>query len=240
MLYRLGDNWRLLAGVHKGFNPPAPGTSASEETSLNVEAGARFNRGHFSLDSIIFINDYDNLVGTVTESTGGGEIGDQFDGGKVLVTGLELSTAYAWTFGKLEIPLSVDYTWTAKAEFRNAFDSGFDPWGSVAVGDELPYIPEHQFRVAGGLHANDLRIDVAASYVGEMRTRAAQGELVQSESIGSRLVWDFVASWKFSERFASYIKVDNLLDKTYVAARRPAGARPGLPRSAYLGITYWL
>ena len=30
--------------------------------------------------------------------------------------------------------------------------------------------------------------------------------------------------------------VDNLLDEVYVAARRPSGARPGLPRTIYVGV----
>jgi len=33
-LYVINDHWRVLGGVHKGFNPPAPGSSASEESSL--------------------------------------------------------------------------------------------------------------------------------------------------------------------------------------------------------------
>ncbi|MDH3375313.1 MAG: TonB-dependent receptor, partial [Gammaproteobacteria bacterium] len=36
-LYRLNDDWRLLAGIHKGFNPPGPGSSANEESSRNLE-----------------------------------------------------------------------------------------------------------------------------------------------------------------------------------------------------------
>ena len=44
-LYRLTPKWRLLAGLHKGFNPPAPGSSASEEESLNFETGARYDGG---------------------------------------------------------------------------------------------------------------------------------------------------------------------------------------------------
>ena len=240
-LYRLNEEWRLLAGVHKGFNPPAPGSTASEETSVNVEAGVRFDSGSLNFESIYFRNDYDNLVGTVTESTGGGgDIGDQFDGGEVLVSGLELSSAYSWSVGKMELPLSLKYTWTNEAEFRNAFDSGFDPWGEVEVGDELPYIPEHQFRLTAGLLGERWSANLAANYVGTMRTKAGQGAFDPSESVDSHVVWDMIASWQFTERLASYIKVDNLLDETYIAARRPAGVRPGLPRTAYLGLTYRL
>jgi Fe(3+) dicitrate transport protein len=240
-LYRLNDEWRFLAGVHKGFNPPAPGSTVDEETSVNIEAGARFDSGELSFESIYFINDYDNLVGTVTESTGGGgEVGEQFDGGEVVVSGLELSTAYAWDIGKVDVPLSLKYTWTTEAEFRSAFDSGFGPWGKVEVGDELPYIPEHQFRVTGGLLSEKWSVNVAANYVGQMRSKAGQGGFEPLESIHSHFVWDLVASWQFTQRLASYVKVDNLLDETYIAARRPAGVRPGLPRTAYLGLTYRL
>ena len=240
-LYRLNSDWRLLAGVHKGFNPPAPGSTASEESSLNIEAGVRYDSGELSFESIFFRNDYDNLVGTVTESTGGGgEIGDQFDGGQVLVSGLELSAGYNLDVGNNSMPLDVRYTWTNEAGFKNAFDSGFDPWGAVEVGDELPYIPEHQLRATVGLLAEKWSFNVAANYVGKMRTTAGQGGFEPRESVADHVVWDMVASWQFTERLASYLKVDNLLDETYIAARRPAGVRPGLPRTAYVGLTYRL
>jgi len=240
-LYRLTPEWRLLAGVHKGFNPPAPGSSASEEVSLNFETGARYDGGDMSFEGIYFLNDYDNLVGTVTDSTGGGgEIGDQFDGGEVRVSGLELSGAYRWQLGNIELPVDLRYTWTAQAEFSNAFESDFDPWGDVEVGDELPYIPEHQLRATAGLVGSTWHINIAASYVGELRTRAGQGAFLPEESIDSHVVWDLVAAWQFTRRLSTYVKVDNLLDETYVAARRPAGARPGLPRTAFLGLTYRL
>lgn len=237
-LYRLNENWRLLAGIHKGFNPPAPGSSAEEESSVNLEAGARFTRAGLNFESIFFMNDYDNLVGTVTDSTGGGgDIGDQFDGGEVIVRGLELSAGYDWEIGHIGVPLDLRYTWTAEAEFRNAFESDFDPWGEVEVGDELPYIPEHQFRLTAGLAADAWSVNVAANYVGKMRTKAGQGAYEPLETVDDHVVWDMVASWQLTERLAGYVKVDNLLDEVYVAARRPAGVRPGLPRTAFLGLT---
>lgn len=56
----------------------------------------------------------------------------------------------------------------------------------------------------------------------------------------SCVVWDFLGAWSLTPKLAAYLKVDNLFDETYVAARRPAGSRPGLPRTAYLGVTWSL
>jgi len=240
-LYRLNTEWRLLAGIHKGYNPPAPGSTADEESSLNIEFGARFDNDALSFESIFFINDYDNLVGTVSDSTGGGgEIGDQYDGGEVVVGGLELSAGYSWNFGHLRMPVGLEYTWTGKAEFQSSFDSGFDPWGDIESGDELPYIPEHQLRATGGLIMERWRVNVGASYIGDLRTTAGQGAFIDSESIDAHVVWDVIAAWDFTPNLSTYLKVDNLFDETYIAARRPAGVRPGLPRTAYLGLTYRL
>ncbi len=240
-LYRLNEEWRVLAGVHKGFNPPGPGSSANEESSINFEAGVRYHKDDLRFESIYFRNDYDNLVGTITDSTGGGgPIGDQFDGGEVLVSGLELSTDYSFGFGAFELPVDLRYTWTNEAEFRNAFDSGFGPWGQVEVGDALPYIPEHQLRLSAGITNERFRVNLAAIYVGKMRTKAGQGAYDPAETVRSHVVWDAIATWNFTEKLSTYVKIDNLLDETYIAARRPAGVRPGLPRTAYIGLTFRL
>lgn len=240
-LFRLNDDWRLLAGINKGYNPPAPGSAADAETSINVEFGTRFDNDDLRIEGIYFVNDYDNLVGTVTESTGGGgQIGDQFDGGEAVVHGLELGISSELEFGSFRFPFDIRYTWTTKAEFENAFESDFEPWGDVQPGDELPYIPEQQLRVATGIQTEQFRINLGASYVGKIRTRAAQGEFDSSTSIDSHVVWDIVGTWKFTSSLSGYVKVDNMFDEVYVASQRPAGLRPGLPRTAYLGIQYSL
>jgi Fe(3+) dicitrate transport protein len=241
VLYRINSDWRLLAGVHKGFNPPAPGSSAKEESSVNIEAGTRYDNDALRFEAIYFTNDYDNLVGTVTDSTGGGgAIGEQYDGGEVTVAGLELSAGYEWQVGRVSVPTSLEYTWTSEAEFKSAFESNFDPWGDVQAGDELPYIPEHQLRAMAGAEFEQWRVSLAANYLGKLRTKAGQGAFDPANSVESRVVWDAIANWNFSSRLSAYVKVDNLLDETYVAARRPSGVRPGLPRTAYLGVTYRL
>ena len=73
-----------------------------------------------------------------------------------------------------------------------------------------------------------------------MRTVAGQGPYIAAESIDSRIVWDVLARWRFTESLSAYFKVDNLFDNVYVAARRPAGLRPGLNRTAYIGLSYSL
>ncbi len=240
-LYRVTPGWRLLGGIHKGYNPPAPGSSADAETSVNVELGTRFENASLAFEAIYFVNDYDNLVGTVTESTGGGgQVGDQFDGGAALVRGLELSIGARPVLGAFELPLDLRYTWTSKAEFENAFESDFDPWGDVEAGDALPYIPEHQLRATAGVETDRLRLNLAASYVGKMRTRASQGPFDPATTIDSHVVWDLMGAWNLTPKLAAYLKVDNVFDETYVAARRPAGSRPGLPRTAYLGVRWSL
>jgi Fe(3+) dicitrate transport protein len=241
VLYELNERWRLLGGIHKGFNPPAPGSNASEEDSINVELGTRFDNGEARFEAIWFHNDYDNLVGTVTASTGGGgQVGDQYDGGEVTVQGFEFSGSITGRAAGLDMPLSVQYTWTTEAEFGSAFESGFDPWGDVQVGDELPYIPEHQLRAAAGLEGDAWGMNLSAAYIGRMRATAGQGAFDPSDTIESHVVWDFIARWNVSDSVATYVKVDNLFDEVYVASRRPAGLRPGLERTAYLGVTLQL
>jgi Fe(3+) dicitrate transport protein len=241
-LYQLGDNWRVFGGVNKGFNPPAPGSTASEESSTNFELGARFAGESLSFESIYFLNDYNNLVGTVTDSTGGaGEIGDQFDGGEVIVQGIELSGNFVMTElagGRFDLPIGLQYTWTAEAEFKNAFDSDFDPWGDVEIGDELPYIPEHQLQATAGIEGESFGFNLAAVYVGKMRSTAGQGDFIPAETVPSHVVWDMLARWRFTDALSTYVKVDNLFDEVYIASRRPSGIRPGLERTAYIGLTF--
>ena len=43
-------------------------------------------------------------------------------------------------------------------------------------------------------------------------------------------------TWHSKLRF--FIQIRNLTDEAYVAARRPAGARPGIDRTALVGVNY--
>jgi len=237
-MYFLTDNWSLLGGVYKGYNPPAPGSTSGEETSINYEAGTRYTTDAISSSAVIFYNDYDNIVGTVTESTGGGgQIGDQFDGGKAKVAGLELTAGYtANETGGISYPLQLTYTWTPLAEFRNDFDSDYAPWGTVVAGDELPYIPEHQWLASAGAKGEKWETFLNLSYTDKMRTVAGSGSIPKQESTDAHYIVDVSGKFFFTKNIAATARIDNLLDDTYIVARRPAGVRPGKPRQAFIGV----
>lgn len=237
--YQLDNGVVLLAGIHRGFNPPAPGSTAAEEDSTNIELGARFDGGRLSAEAIGFYNDYGNLVGTCTASTGGScEIGDQFDGGAATISGIEalLRWQVAAPQSRLAIPLRLTYTYTAEAEFETSFNSSFDPWGDVISGDQLPYVPEHQLQFAADLVATRWSTGLNLNYVGDTRAVAGQGSIPANELIDSYWVLDWSGRMRLNDRFELFARIDNLLDETYAVSRRPAGLRPGKPRTAIIGF----
>jgi Fe(3+) dicitrate transport protein len=240
--YAFDNSWRLLAGAHRGFNPPAPGSLADVEDSRNFELGARYKENGLNAEAIAFYNDYRNLVGTCTASTGDNcEIGDQFDGGEATVFGLESLVSYEFpVMGDrgLRLPVRLAYTWTPVAEFDTGFTSGFDPWGEVESGYELPYMPEHQLQIAADLLGQNWRAGINASFVDEARTVAGQGDIVESESTDERWVLDLAGSYRLSDGFELYGRIDNVLDDAHVVSRRPAGLRPGKPRSVIFGFRF--
>lgn len=237
--YALNPDLKLVAGVHRGFVNPSPGSEADAEKSWNYEAGVRFERGLGSVEAIAFFVDYENLVGTCTASTGGNcNIGDQFDGGEARVRGLELVAAgdagtvlgSAWS-----LPVSAVYTWT-DGEFRTSFSSGFDEWGDVEAGDELPLVPEHQLTLNAGIEAERWRVALTMNYVDETRSTAGTGEIPASERVDSRTLLDLSGEYELTAVASLFASVTNLTDETYNVAFRPAGARPGAPRSWLAGV----
>ena len=242
-MYKLNDDLRLIAGVHQGYQPPGAGSKAKAEESVNFEFGARATLNDSMFEIIAFLSDYDNIVGTVTASTGGtADIGSQYDGGAVKVQGLEIGATRSITSSSgFEIPISLQYTLTSKAEFETSFESSFDGWGTAVVkGDRLPYIPKSQLRATIGVIGESMSANLSANYASEVRALAGQGGIPGNQLIDARWVLDAIANYKVNENVSAYVKIDNLLDEVYVAARRPAGIRPGMDRQISVGINIQL
>ena len=67
------------------------------------------------------------------------------------------------------------------------------------------------------------------------RARARARREPEPTSIASLTVLNAGAEVTVSSGGAIYASVQNVLDRRYVVARRPAGARPGLPRTLMVG-----
>ncbi|WP_281301914.1 TonB-dependent receptor [Iodidimonas sp. MBR-14] len=238
VFYSLTDEITLLGGIHKGVNPPSPSDSnAKEEESLNLEAGLRYENNGVSFEFTAFYNDISNMLGTCSFSRGcvDGEIGDQFNVGSAEVLGLEAQAAYDIALGDsgLIIPLRGNYTFT-DAEFREAVDSPV--FGAVAIGDEIPDIPRHQFTLSGGLEANDWAITVLANYTSATRSEAGQGDIPDIFKIDNRVVLDLASHYQLLENLRLFFEIKNLTDKTHAVSRLPYGLRPGQPQTVIGGV----
>ncbi len=237
--WAIGQRQRLVLGLHKGFSPPGAGRDEQTrpEESLNIEAGHRWQGQRWSSAVIGFWNDFSNLLGIETVSGGGAATGELWNGGGVDVRGVEASVRTRLAAGRrFDVPLSFSYTLT-RAEFRTSFSTGFADWAPfVERGDALPYLPEHQLALRAGAHGARFGVDLSVAFQDQSRSTAGHGPIAPEESIDSRWVTDLSTSWRVGSKGRLYLQARNLLGEEYVVARRPYGARPGLPRTLLLGI----
>ncbi len=237
--YKFNVNMQTFAGIHKGFSPPGPKEGTDPETSINYEFGTRWSSDFTNTQLTLFFNDYDNLLGSDLAGSGGTGTGDLFNGGKVEIKGLEYSANF--DLGKVvpvkqySLPVTAMYTFT-DGIFKSTFESDYDPWGNVSTGDEIPYLPRHQFSITSGVAAASWNFDISGKYSGTVRTVAGQGDFTGSQRVKSRFIMDANTERILMNNIRLFVSVKNLLDTTYIAAKRPAGIRPGLPRTVIIGV----
>jgi Fe(3+) dicitrate transport protein len=204
------------------------------------EAGVKLGNAEWQFEAIGFFNDYTNMVGTCTASTGGNcNIGDQFDGGGVDVKGLEMLAATtlgdSTAQGGPAFPVSLAYTYT-NARFQSDFVSGYEAWGNVQAGDRLPYLPTHQIALNAGVELDRMRLNTAVNWVSETRSTAGQGPIAIGDRIDARVLVDLSAEFDLTDNVSVYGTAQNVLGETYNAGFSPSGARPGGPRLWMAGL----
>ena len=227
--YTFSNNLSVFGGIHKGYSPPGSSDGQKAEESVNSELGIRFSTKKLNGEIIAYRNDYSNLLGNDLAATGGfGEM-DPFNAGKALVNGFEvlLNTSIS-----KYIPISFSYTLT-DAKFLTSFGSTQDIWGEVNNGDQIPYIPKHQFSSSLSYRISKLDINLNASYNGKFST-LANG----TEEISSYLILDLSMKYRIKKDIFLKSKILNLFDKKYAVSKAPAGLRPGHPFGIYTGIEY--
>jgi len=231
-LFQVNDSLSLLAGVHSGFGSPTSKEGTQEEKSINYEFGGRYQSDDLSIELIGFVNDYDNLVGTCTASSGDScTIGDVFDGGAAMVKGLEFSLNNRFDLGSsLSMPIAFVYTYT-DAQFDSTFDSEF--FGDVDAGDGVPYIPAKQMTLTVGLEQGDVRLNASVNYIDAVCVNASCGAFEKTED---STTLDLSANYQVNSDLSVFARLENATGEESIVGRQPYGARPNKARTAAMGM----
>lgn len=237
--YKINTDKAIYGGVHKGFSPPGNAPNQQSEESVNYELGSRFNTWGIRGDVVVFYNHYSNLLGSDLAASGGTGSLEQFNAGEVSVKGFEMLFNYdlLQTSKHIKIPLTLGYTFTDTA-FLSSFGSDEGLWGDVTKGDELPYIAKHQFNASVSLEHARFEVNLNGRYNGAFRTTAGTEKITSENGITSNFILDVSSKYYFNDRLHFTGRLINLLNKTYMVARVPAGLRPGHPFGIYAGLEF--
>ncbi|PKH00449.1 TonB-dependent receptor domain-containing protein [Paraglaciecola sp. MB-3u-78] len=234
-LYKMDDNWTLVAGAHKGFTAPSNSPGAREEEAINYEFGFRFANNTLNAEAIYFLSDYDNLIGECTASSGSNcEIGDAFNGDAATVQGIEFIFKTELTeINGIRVPLNITYTYIDSKFDTDIADTAF--FGDVSAGDAIPYIPENQGQISLGLEANNWSAYVNVLYVDEVCVRASCAEFEQTDN---SFTVDISGNYQVSNDLKLFARIENLTDEQDIVSRQPYGARPNKTRTFSVGAQY--
>ena len=235
--YSFSNSLSIFGGVHKGFSPPGNAPGEKAEFSINYELGSRFGKEKLRGEMIGFLNDYSNLLGSDLAASGGTGSLDQFNAGAVKVSGLELQLNYNFSDpnAKIQTPIALAYTLT-NAIFQNSFGSTQGIWGTVSEGDRVPYIPQQQLSITGGLEHQRYALNMNARYNGAFDTQAANGGIDDTLMLDDNIVIDLSLRYHLNSTISLTANVINLFDEVYATARVPSGLRPGHPFGIYTGV----
>ncbi|MDQ3036684.1 MAG: TonB-dependent receptor [Myxococcota bacterium] len=231
----------VFAGAHLGYSPVAPGQTAEvlPELAWNYEIGARYGRVSEATHGQLtyFVSDYSNLSGTCSLASGCSEdmLDRQFNGGSVLIMGIEAEATHTVEIGEVELPLAASYTWTW-TRFQSAFDSDSPQFGDVQIGDELPYVPAHQLSLRAGVTWRFLQLSANGFYTSAMRDVAGQGVAPPNELTDEYFMLDAMVRVEVHRGFRVYVRGENLTDTRPLATRRAWGARGTKPLLVQGGI----
>ncbi len=236
-------NANVFGGMHRGFAPPrvSSAISARGQTtdigaaeSMIYEAGVRGLPARWlRAETTGFLSNFDNQV---IVQTAPGSDAVLTDAGATNIIGAEGGLALA-IHRVLEIPTVVElgarYTF-ARSTFR---------YGPNA-GNLLPYAPQHSFNTNLDVeHPTGIGGQVAYAFVGP---QFADADNTRAEDVTGRIgeleprhIVDATVHWKHEPSGLTFrLTAKNLLDTTYVIARRPEGIFPGPYRQILLGVRW--
>lgn len=237
LLYKVSGNANIFASVHKGFSPPGFKNEQEEESSINYELGGRYFDNYIDAELIGYMNDYSNMLGADVNAVGGQSgTGDLFNAGEVSITGLEAQLRYTVNGKNSELRFPIGFTYSyLTSEFKKDFESVVYR-GKVKKGDELPYIPNHQFNLEAGVESGKFAFNAAYKYRGDFRSKPGQGEIPERTLIPAVGIMDVSASYYLNTNVRAFVTAQNIFNKEYLSSLTPMGLRPGMPRYVSLGL----
>ncbi|MFK7828244.1 MAG: TonB-dependent receptor family protein [Congregibacter sp.] len=235
--YELSDRLHVLAGVHKGFSPLGGGAQEFEEaeTSVNWEAGLRFS-GNWYLEAIAFYSDFDNKTENCSNANpcSNGATAGAFTTGEAVIQGIEIQASTVLSFGSLNAPIDLAYTYTDATLSADNEAEGF------SNGDTLAAVPENTLSLRIGLetamnwdnyavikYVDDSCVSIGCNRDGDRFNR--------TEDLW---VTDLISRYALNSDAVLFLKVENLFDEQSIVSRQPDGARPNKPRTASVGLQY--
>ena len=136
---------------------------------------------------------------------------------------------------KYALPLTVSYTYS-DARFLSDFVSTFEDWGTVRKGDQLPYLAQHQLNVGLSFEYHKWMVNAGMKFTSNMRAVAGSGEVTGINLIPQVTVFDASTTYQVAKNVSLFASMTNITNQTYIIAARPAGVRPGMPRTIQLGL----
>lgn len=238
--YKWDNHRAIFGGLHKGFSPPGFTQEQEAEISWNTELGLRHNQSELSFEAVGFFNHFNQLLGSDLAAGGGYGNNQRFNAGSARVWGAETKVSKQFNLNPsatITLPISLVYTWT-QSRFLSSFDSDNSLFGQVESGDQMPYIAPHQGSLMLGLTHPRWSTTLNARYQSAQRSVAGQDLIPNAQKIPARTMIDFAVTLQISPSWSTQVSVINALDEIYIAARHPAGLRPGHPRAFSLGLSY--
>mgnify|MGYP003969698855 FL=1 len=238
--YDLGSNL-LFAGVHEGHSLPGPTSSLQEETSLGFEIGIRSKRDSpFFYEVAYFNTQFDNMI--VYPSVGSGS-STESNVGEASTSGIEVLVGTEYQTEGLRVPLEAAFTFT-NAEFGTTMSSADDDkenrYDNAVSGNKLPFIPEFQLNVRGGLEFEKLSTYLNYHWQDDVFVNGSNSSEI--DGFAAKLpdygVLNWSAYYEIKEGVTLFGKVTNLTDETYAVSDLPDGYRSGAPRIASMGMEF--
>ena len=240
--YQINPDFLMKLSANEAATLSGLDNSGSEkrEESLNKEASAvwqnQINSTQFEIT--YFENDYKNITGTCTTSSGCNTLSldQQFNGGQALIRGLEARLSKGFMASSIWIPLQLNYS-LISSEFKSSFSSTSPEWGvgQIESGDPLPYVPTTLLNATIGAEYKKTKQSLSIGYFGKVYDQSLKTDRVEIPSYG---VIDYAVNYDYNTKLSIKFKIDNFLNKKYIAATKPFGYRPGKPQQFSIGAEY--